>query len=223
VRQRLAAGPAARGLAPGLQSPGIDLTEEKEVRHGLPTACDALGHPLPDRADLQGRSPVAVRALEIGGQHGAVRARARHRVELDAVLAREPARLRRSESPARLRTRLRLGGGFRRLRLRRSWRRADRSRLRRCGDRSRLRRRLARRQDEGHGLADWHVVSFSRAEPSQDPLCRSLDLDRHLVRLHLEQGLALGDALALRLQPAEHLAGFLGQAEGGHDHLGRHD
>src|SRR5258705_392230 len=76
--------------------------------------------------------------------------------------------------------------------------------------------------DLGDGVADGDHVAFLGADRAQDAGGGGLELDRDLVGLDLGDGLALAHRVARGLDPAQELAGLLGQLERGHDDVGRH-
>src|SRR5258708_6884496 len=76
--------------------------------------------------------------------------------------------------------------------------------------------------DLGDRVADGDDVAFLGGDRAQDAGGGGLELDRDLVGLDLGDGLALAHRVARGLDPAQELAGLLGQLERGHDDVGRH-
>ena len=62
-----------------------------------------------------------------------------------------------------------------------------------------------RRRDAPEQLPRRHFLLLALQDLGEDPRGRRRDLDRHFVGLELDQRLVLADALAHRLQPAQHL------------------
>ena len=69
--------------------------------------------------------------------------------------------------------------------------------------------------------AEELLVAGLGGDVGQHPGGRRLDLHRRLVGLNLHQRLALGDRLALPLQPGEEPACLLVHAQGGHQDVSR--
>ena len=187
------------------------------MRNLLPGPRRPVGHDAPHGADLE---RVAVRCrlcerLDVLGRHGAVRAGARERLEVDASRLGEASCLREAS---------RRRGGPRREqppRPRHERRRGDN----RCRSRSGQRRDLddlPGREHDRDDRADGHLGALRDADGGERSAGGRLDLDRHLVGLDLEQRLALCHRLAVLLEPAQDLAGLLGHAERRHDHVSRH-
>ena len=78
------------------------------------------------------------------------------------------------------------------------------------------------REHERDRLADGNLVALGRAHRGERPGGGRLELDGDLVRLDLEQRLALGDGSPSAFSQRRTLPGLLRHAERGHDHLGRH-
>ena len=225
----LVPGPAPQAFTPGEQPGRLYLPQEKEVRHCTPALRHALGHAGPDGPERQlltcaetGRRGIRNRAvsaecLDVGRDHGSVRAAACHLREFDPMLLREPPRLGGGELPA---------CGPTLCRRDRLWLDA-RHRLRvpagrcRCTDRSRLGHGLSRPHDHSDGLPDADLIALGGSKRERAVGGR-LHLDRDLVGLDLHERLALGHRLAVHLQPAEDLARLLRHPQGRHDHVGGH-
>ena len=220
--------PGALGAGPGplavLGERGeVALGDEREVGRGLDRALHVLGDQAPQSPHRHallglggggGRGGSGDRtarrlggAPDVGGRDGAARAAARDPLERDPQLLREqphrgcggdPGGRHGYRRAGRRRTgRRRRSGGRRAWRGRRARGRPCRSR--RCG-------RLAVHRDRDDRRPDRHHLPGLGEQGRDHPRARRGDLDARLVGHHLDQGLALGHALAGLDQPADDLA-----------------
>ena len=137
--------------------------------------------------------------------------------DVDAVLAREPSRLRRN---LRARNRRRLGSGGRGCRSGGRRRRLHLPSGLRLGAAGR--NRLTWLEQPGDRLPDWNDVADLRGHARQHAVAGRFDLDDRLVGLDLEQHLAFLDLLAFLLLPRNQLARFLRHLERRHHHAHCH-
>jgi hypothetical protein len=241
ARRRLGA------LPPRGQPAHVHLAHQIEVWRGGPALRHALGHDAPDGPDAgrghRRRRPLGGRG-HVGGEHGAARAGAAQRGQVEAALGREPPRLRRRRGQSRGRA-VAAAAGLARVDVGQHVRLLDPAARRRhareidavlLGEPAREGRgldghdgrvglggpRLARAIDQRDGRADPDHVARARAHRAQHARGRRLELHRHLVRLDLDDRLALAHGVAGRLQPAQDLAGLLRELQRRHDDGGRH-
>jgi hypothetical protein len=81
------------------------------------------------------------------------------------------------------------------------------------------RRRFSWGQEQRDRVADRNVVAFRGGDRAQRARPRGLHLDGRLVRFDLHERLALGNLVALALQPPDELARVLSHAERRHHDL----